>query len=209
MPFTNPIIAGNEDLIRSGIKSPNFVHEKSGWRVGRDGSAEFQYTEITTELDVNSLFANFINIGASMAPNSPMGPLGYARFNNRDIATVDQIPAIPTPQIIPLATYTDRWNTFGYGFQAPRAVLLNGIVILEGTLTMPSPNAQTVGSPIMQLIPSLRPTSRRAFTVWGSGTNGPFATRVDIETTGNVSLQFGTIPTNGYLLLDGITYSTA
>ena len=40
MPFENPIIAG-EELIRPGIRSEDYKEGETGWRVGRDGSAEF------------------------------------------------------------------------------------------------------------------------------------------------------------------------
>ena len=40
MSFQNPILGG-ETLIRSGIKSENFVTGFSGWRIGTDGTAEF------------------------------------------------------------------------------------------------------------------------------------------------------------------------
>lgn len=40
MPFSNPIVAG-EDLVRTGIRSPNYVTGSTGWRIAQDGSAEF------------------------------------------------------------------------------------------------------------------------------------------------------------------------
>lgn len=40
MGFSNPIVGG-EDLIRSGIRSPNYVAGSAGWRIAQDGSAEF------------------------------------------------------------------------------------------------------------------------------------------------------------------------
>jgi hypothetical protein len=40
MPFRDEITSG-EALNRTGIKSPNYVAGSAGWRVGKDGSAEF------------------------------------------------------------------------------------------------------------------------------------------------------------------------
>jgi hypothetical protein len=40
MPFRDEITSG-ESLNRTGIKSPNYVAGSAGWRVGKDGSAEF------------------------------------------------------------------------------------------------------------------------------------------------------------------------
>jgi hypothetical protein len=40
MAFRNSILAG-EELVRSGIRSPNFVAGVAGWRIAQDGTAEF------------------------------------------------------------------------------------------------------------------------------------------------------------------------
>ncbi len=40
MPFSNPIVAGTA-LVRSAIKSPNYVAGSTGWSVNADGTAEF------------------------------------------------------------------------------------------------------------------------------------------------------------------------
>jgi hypothetical protein len=39
--FNNPVIGGQEVLVRTGIKSSNYAAGVSGWRIARDGSAEF------------------------------------------------------------------------------------------------------------------------------------------------------------------------
>lgn len=41
MPFSNPIVGGNDTLIRDKIQSENFVAGTSGWRIQRNGDAEF------------------------------------------------------------------------------------------------------------------------------------------------------------------------
>lgn len=40
MPFTSPVVAGVQ-LVRNAIQSQNFVTGVAGWRIARDGSAEF------------------------------------------------------------------------------------------------------------------------------------------------------------------------
>lgn len=40
MPFSNPILAGTA-LVRTAIKSPNYVPGSAGWSINRDGTAEF------------------------------------------------------------------------------------------------------------------------------------------------------------------------
>jgi hypothetical protein len=49
--FRNSILAG-EELVRTGIRSTNYVAGVSGWRIGRDGSAEFLNALIRGELMV-------------------------------------------------------------------------------------------------------------------------------------------------------------
>lgn len=41
MPFSNTIVGGAETLVRSAIKSPNFVVGSSGWIIRKDGTVEF------------------------------------------------------------------------------------------------------------------------------------------------------------------------
>jgi hypothetical protein len=45
LPFPAPIVSG-QNLVIPGIQSPNFVTGVSGWRINRDGSAEFNNLEI-------------------------------------------------------------------------------------------------------------------------------------------------------------------
>lgn len=47
MDFSNPIV-GLEELIRSAIRSKNYVAGSAGWRIASDGSAEFQSLMIDT-----------------------------------------------------------------------------------------------------------------------------------------------------------------
>jgi hypothetical protein len=41
VPFTNPVIGGEDVLIRTAIRSPDYVAGMTGWSINRDGSAEF------------------------------------------------------------------------------------------------------------------------------------------------------------------------
>jgi hypothetical protein len=41
MPFANSIAGGNGSLVRTQLQSGNYVAGVSGWRIGKDGSAEF------------------------------------------------------------------------------------------------------------------------------------------------------------------------
>jgi hypothetical protein len=46
VPFSNPIVAGTV-LVREAIQSEDYVHGVSGWRIGADGTAEFQGATVT------------------------------------------------------------------------------------------------------------------------------------------------------------------
>lgn len=48
MEFNNPIV-GEEELIRSAIRSQNYVAGTSGWRIAADGTAEFTGITINSE----------------------------------------------------------------------------------------------------------------------------------------------------------------
>lgn len=39
--FSNPVVQGNGALIRTAIKSPNYIPGVQGWSINRDGSSEF------------------------------------------------------------------------------------------------------------------------------------------------------------------------
>jgi hypothetical protein len=58
MTFQNSILAG-EDLVRTGIRSPNYVPGDQGWRIARDGSAEF----------ANALIRGILETGAAGDPH--------------------------------------------------------------------------------------------------------------------------------------------
>lgn len=49
--FNNPVVGGQSTLIRIAIQSANYVAATSGWRIAKDGSAEFNNAIIRGELD--------------------------------------------------------------------------------------------------------------------------------------------------------------
>lgn len=54
MPFNNPIVAGTA-LVRTAIKSPDYVPGVSGWSINRDGTAEFQSATIRGDVSFSSI----------------------------------------------------------------------------------------------------------------------------------------------------------
>ena len=53
--FENPIIAGTGALIREQIKSPNYVPGSTGWKVGKDGSAEFANLKARGDIEATTV----------------------------------------------------------------------------------------------------------------------------------------------------------
>ena len=64
MPFRNPIVAG-EELIIPGIRSQDWEEAQSGWRVGRDGSAQFNSLHILNNLNATNLSAERFVVGSN------------------------------------------------------------------------------------------------------------------------------------------------
>lgn len=62
MAFSNPVIAG-EELVAPGIHSDNYVEGTSGFRLGRDGQAEFQNLSVTDTIGASSGVFDDVQIG--------------------------------------------------------------------------------------------------------------------------------------------------
>lgn len=67
MAFSNPIIAG-DTLIREAIQSENFVAGVSGWRIQRDGTAEFN--DITARGDISASSLRVVGPDVGATPNA-------------------------------------------------------------------------------------------------------------------------------------------
>lgn len=61
MPFGNPIVSGTT-LVRSAIRSPDYVAGVSGWSINRDGSAEFNDVEVRGELLVSDPDGSYVRV---------------------------------------------------------------------------------------------------------------------------------------------------
>lgn len=69
MPFSNPIIGGNNTLIRDDMTSEGYVAGSSGWRIARDGTAEFNDLTSRGTFISGSGTGQHIEINGSDAPN--------------------------------------------------------------------------------------------------------------------------------------------
>ena len=87
--FANPLVGGDGKLVFPQIQSPNFVHGASGWRIGKDGSAEFQDVILPAG---TSMVATF----AAAAPASPhAGDLWYDTANGLQVSQWDGAAWVP------------------------------------------------------------------------------------------------------------------
>lgn len=73
MSFGNPIVAGSE-LVREAIRSKGFVTGVSGWRIARDGSAEFSNVVVRGSLAVGTIDGDLVFTNNGRILTSASGP---------------------------------------------------------------------------------------------------------------------------------------
>ena len=79
--FQHDIAGGGGNLIATSVQSPNFVHGVSGWRIAKDGSAEFQ--DVILPAGSGGITATF----SAAAPASPhAGDLWYDTGNGLEVS---------------------------------------------------------------------------------------------------------------------------
>ncbi len=65
MAFNNPIVAGTA-LVRTAIKSPNYVPGSTGWTINRDGTAEFASVILRGELIAGGAVPPNVIVGGAL-----------------------------------------------------------------------------------------------------------------------------------------------
>jgi len=65
--FRNPIVEG-EQLIISGIHSEGYVPGVSGWRIAKDGAAEFQNAVIDGDITAKNANFDTLTVGGLTIP---------------------------------------------------------------------------------------------------------------------------------------------
>jgi hypothetical protein len=84
MAFSDPIVGANDTLIRNAIQSEGFQTGVSGWRIERDGDAEFNDVDVRGTVDVGTTNGHVI-IDASTEPIESV-TRGVIRFTEDDNA---------------------------------------------------------------------------------------------------------------------------
>lgn len=127
MPFQNSIVGGGGSLVRSLIKSPNFVHNVSGWTINKDGSAEFNNLTIRGTFNGTNYI---INTNGAFFYNGTPGPTTLS---------ISICPVATTSD--PFGTACPRGiTTFGGNYTLTSTMVDAGIVLtkLSGAFAPPS-----------------------------------------------------------------------
>ncbi len=224
MPFTNPIIAGNEDLIRSGIKSPNYAPGSMGWRIAADGSSEFDNTVLRGDLTsgnfsnvpqyngwklANSGLATLTDLlvhGSETVIND-LGVAGIIRMGQpqKVVATVDQIPVVPVERL-GFLQIAGGWGNLGGVFHGAEFIQIGTRVSLRGLVTnVAGPLTAGTFYDVAYLPPGSRPSAIEPFTVQINDA----ASRVDVRGDGSIGVRPAVnVPTGGYVSLSDCSFST-
>lgn len=93
--FNNSVLGGAETLIRTAIKSFNYVAGALGWRIGRDGSAELNNAVIRGSLSAGGgnvlLNSNGLHIQGVVTQYDLNGAAGFLARNSPDNGVQTQI----------------------------------------------------------------------------------------------------------------------
>lgn len=90
MPFNNPIVGSNDTLIRNAIQSENFVTTVSGWRIKKNGDAEFNNVTIRGDISLSAQYAPVTSIYDASGGGGPAWNVtgSYVLFSNTAWAPV-------------------------------------------------------------------------------------------------------------------------
>lgn len=107
MPFNNDIAGGNGTLVRNWIQSVNFVAGVSGWRISKDGNAEFNNGTFRGSIEVGPI------PGQHFIVNNPGtgDVIDVYDSSNRLVAKIDNQGSVTTIDPVVL----DQASLFGNG----------------------------------------------------------------------------------------------
>ncbi|WP_433478154.1 hypothetical protein ACQPZP_14635 [Spirillospora sp. CA-142024] len=100
MSFQNPIIGGNDTLVRQAMQSEGFQTGVTGWRIERDGDAEFNDVVVRGELDVTGTDGSYVRAVAQ-------GGHADVLLNPQDVVGQTWDPAVLTADVDPGNVGTD------------------------------------------------------------------------------------------------------
>jgi hypothetical protein len=139
VPFTNPIVAGL-NLIRTAIRSPDYVAGVSGWTINKDGTCEFNDAVIRGELSAGGGNVILDNLGVHVIGPTVRHDInrtgGFVATNIPDNGVKTQIPpggVFLTPQDpspfgdpVDFVSIFAGYNSSGLSTEAP-FLAINGV----------------------------------------------------------------------------------
>lgn len=208
--FHNRIVAG-VTLVIDGIESDNYVAGVSGWRIARDGSAEF------TSLAVDG--GSAVQITITFTDGSQIRLFG-GNYTEDSGAVIGGTWATLTPKPQPGATWApgaigaqsdatpaafvllaSPYNTMIPGTQSRLKMTSGGIVDLDASIVQVTAGAGNGGGPFFVLASD---TGRK---ILASRTVGEAQNRVEIRGDGSTSIGDGTNPPDSFFFRDsGATF---
>lgn len=127
MAFSNPVIAG-EELVVPGVHSDNYQEGVAGWRIGRDGQAEFSNIAVIDTLGASQGSFDAIQLGeddlATDLASLPKGLIAYGSLGGLSSNTAANSSSGRTP-LVELDTgnvYADRYYRMSVAGHLPGSV---------------------------------------------------------------------------------------
>jgi hypothetical protein len=159
MRADDPIAAGDGSLIFPALKSPNFVTTVSGWRISRNGDAEFNNAIIRGTLDIAG--------GVVIIQNNGITIDG---MNDRFIMnTGTGFKASPVPDDGSYITHDDA----GIFWHLPDPSAINGLTSDSGSIFVSTPTSGSIEFPRLSIASPLWTGKNRAYIrVTGEGSTG-------------------------------------
>lgn len=138
MPFQEPILGGQNAIIREEIKSPNYVAGSAGWSLDKDGDAEFNSVVVRGTIEADGSQGSYIKVlpgvlvpriefrGRNSSLTSTIEGDGDLELTGATGSVVSVRTSSPFPAIsnsIALDTLSSGGNIF---IQSPSTVFIGG-----------------------------------------------------------------------------------
>lgn len=184
MAWTNPIIGGNNELIRTSIKSPDYAVGISGWSINKDGSAEFNNVTVRGTLEAGPNVA-VTSTGISVFATSPGGM--NTQINNVSGVNVFGEPVAGGSRAS-LRAVGNSTTLGGYVELRPPGTSPNGSNTIAASLNSKHETAGVVDVPVLEVVSPYYnlPTSRSPAYVVLRGQSNDASLPARIELNGLV-----------------------
>jgi hypothetical protein len=124
MAFEEPVLGGNNALVREEVKSPNYVAGVSGWDLGKNGDAEFNSIVVRGTVEADGASGSYIKI----QPGTPFAKILLKAAN---------------PSTVVGSIYEDSGKLYLTGDDSSnkaRIILTSNTLTLPNTVTLDTSN---------------------------------------------------------------------